>query len=169
MNPMRNPKIEKVVVNLGVGEAGEKLIKAEKVLQLITGRKPVRTISKTTNRDWGLRKGMPIGCKVTLRGSIAESFLKNAFWVRDNKIPDYSFDDAGNLSFGIADYTDFPGMKYDPNIGIFGADVCVSLMRSGSRVSHRKRCKHKIPSRHRMTYEEAVEFIKSRFGVEVIE
>lgn len=169
MNAMRNPMIEKVVVNLGVGEGGEKLIKAEKVLQLITGRKPVRTVSKTTNRDLGIKEGMPIGCKVTLRGEEAEKFLKNAFWVRDNKIPDYSFDDNGNLSFGIPDYTDFPKMKYDPDIGIFGADVCISLTRSGNRVKNRRRCRHRIPPRHRMTYKESAEFIKNRFGVEVIE
>jgi large subunit ribosomal protein L5 len=169
MNVMRNPRIEKVVVNIGVGEAGEKLIKAEKVLQLITDRKPVRTVSKTINKDWGVRKGMPIGCKVTLRGEKAEKFLKDAFWVRDNKIPDYSFDDNGNLSFGIPDYTDFPGMKYDPNIGILGMDVCVIVSRAGARVNNRKRCAHKIPNKHRMTYEETTAFVKSRFGVEVIE
>jgi len=169
MNVMRNPRIEKVIVNMGVGEGGEKLIKAEKVLQLVTGRKSVRTVSKTINKDWGIKKGMPIGCKVTLRGEKAESFLKEAFWVRDNKIPDYSFDDNGNLSFGIPDYTDFPGMKYDPKIGVMGMDVCVTMSRAGARVKNRKRCTHKIPRKHRMTYEEATTFIKSRFGVEVME
>lgn len=169
MNVMRNPRIEKVVVNMGVGEAGEKLIKAEKVFQLITDRKPVRTVSKTINKEWNIRKGMPIGCKVTLRGEKAEKFLKDAFWIRDNKIPDYSFDDNGNLSFGIPDYTDFPGMKYDPNIGILGMDVCVTVSRAGVRVKNRKRCAHNIPHKHRMTYEETTSFIKSRFGVEVIE
>ena len=168
MNVMRDPRIEKVVVNIGVGEAGEKLIKAEKVLQLITDRKPVRTVSKTINKDWGIKKGMPIGCKVTLRGEKAEKFLKDAFWIRDNKIPDYSFDDNGNLSFGIPDYTDFPGMKYDPKIGILGMDVCVSVSRAGVRVKNRKRCAHKIPNKHRMTYEETTAFVKSRFGVEVV-
>lgn len=169
MNVMRNPRIEKVVVNMGVGEGGEKLIKAEKVLQLVTGRKSVRTVSKTINKDWGIKKGMPIGCKVTLRGEKAESFLKDAFWVRDNKIPDYSFDDNGNLSFGIPDYTDFPGMKYDPKVGVMGMDVCVTMGRAGARVKNRKRCAHKIPNKHRMTYEEATTFIKNMFGVEVME
>ncbi len=59
---MRIIRVEKVVVNIGVGDAGEKLIKAEKVLNMLTDRKPVRTISKTTNRDLGIREGMPIGC-----------------------------------------------------------------------------------------------------------
>lgn len=169
MNVMRKPRIEKVVVNICVGESGEKLIKAEKVLQLVTDRKPVRTVSKTTNKDWGIKKGMFIGCKVTLRDEKAEKFLKDALWVRDNKIPDYSFDDNGNLSFGITDYTDFPGMKYDPKIGVMGMDVCITMNRAGARAKNRKRCVHKIPKKHRMTYEEATTFIKSRFGIEVIE
>jgi large subunit ribosomal protein L5 len=72
MNSMRDIKIDKVVVNIGVGEAGEKLIKAERVLELLTSRKPVRTLSSTTNKDLGIRKDMPIGCKVTLRGDPAK-------------------------------------------------------------------------------------------------
>ena len=65
--------IAKITVNIGVGEAGEKLKRAEAVLQGLTGQKPVQTLSKTTNRDWGLRKRMAIGCKVTLRKKSALS------------------------------------------------------------------------------------------------
>jgi large subunit ribosomal protein L5 len=80
---MKMIKIEKAVINIGVGDAGEKLIKAEKVLGILTKKKPVRTVSKTTNRDFGIRKDMPIGCKVTLRGKEAEEFIKRAFWVKE--------------------------------------------------------------------------------------
>ena len=72
MNVMRNVQVGKVVLNIGVGEGGDKLEKAEKVLTMFSGKKPIRTISKTTNRELGLRKGVPIGCKVTLRGGNAE-------------------------------------------------------------------------------------------------
>jgi large subunit ribosomal protein L5 len=168
MNVMREPCIEKVVINIGVGESGEKLIKAEKILQMVTKHKPVRTISKTTNRDFGIRKGQPIGCKVTLRYEAAEKFLKDALWIKDNKILDYSFDDSGNVSLGIPDYTDFPGMKYDPNIGIFGMNVCVTIKRPGFRVSTRKRGARKIPKKQRLSPEEAMEFMKKKFGVEVV-
>lgn len=167
-NPMRALLIDKVVVNIGVGEAGEKLMKAEKVLQMITGRKPVRTISKTTNRDLGIRKGMPIGCKVTLRGEEAEKFLKTALWVRANRLADYTFDNQGNLSFGIPDYTELPDMKYDPEIGIFGMDVCVTMKRKGYRVSKRRRARAKIPSRARISPKETMEFFKKNFNIEVI-
>lgn len=169
VNPMLVPKITKVVVNIGVGEGGEKLIKAEKVLQLLTGRKPLRTLARVTNKEWNLKPGMPIGCKVTLRGSKAIEFLKSALWVRDNKLLRSSFDNYGNFSIGIPDYTDFPGMKYDPSIGIFGLDVCVKLARAGERVTERKRASAKIPKKHRVTTAEAMEYIKSKFGVELIE
>ncbi len=77
---------------------------------------------------------MQIGCKVTIRGKEAEEFVKKALWIRENRLAKYSFDPEGNFSFGIQDYTDFPGMKYDPEIGIFGLDVSVSLSRPGKRV-----------------------------------
>lgn len=168
MNSMREIKIDKVVVNIGVGEAGEKLIKAERVLELLTHRKPVRTISKTTNKDLGIRLAMPIGSKVTLRGEPAISFLKGAFWVKDNKIAHYSFDPEGNFSFGISDYTDFEGMKYNPDIGIFGLDISVTVARSGLRVKQRKIAKGKIPKHHRITPKEAMDFVKTKLSVEVI-
>ncbi|UCG71176.1 MAG: 50S ribosomal protein L5 [Thermoplasmata archaeon] len=165
---MREIHIDKVVVNIGVGEAGEKLIKAEKVLELLTHRKSVRTLAKTTNKDLGIRKGMPIGCKVTLRNEATLDFLKEAFWVKNNKIADYSFDVEGNFSFGIADYTDFKEMKYDPDIGIFGLDISVTLARNGLRVKNRKRAKGKIPRNHKITPEEAKKFVRTKLSVEVV-
>lgn len=168
MNSMREIKIDKVVINIGVGEAGEKLIKAEKVLELLTHRKPVRTIARTTNKDLGIRKGMPIGCKVTLRKEDTLNFLKEAFWVKNNRIADYSFDVEGNFSFGVADYTDFKDMKYDPDIGIFGLDISVTLARKGARVKSRRRAKGKIPKHHRISSEEAKKFVRAKLNVEVV-
>jgi large subunit ribosomal protein L5 len=167
-NPMREIRIEKVVVNIGVGEAGEKLNRAEKVIRLITKQNPTQTLSTTTNRDLGIRAGMPIGVKVTLRRSDAMDFLKRAFWVKQNKIMEYSFDPEGNFSFGISDYTDFEGMKYDPDIGIFGMDVNVVLYRQGKRVAHRKKAKGHIPKSHRVTRAESIQFVKDNFNVEVV-
>lgn len=166
---IRNIRIDKVVINIGVGEAGDKLIKAEKVLELLTHCKPVRTISHTTNRDLGIRKLMPIGCKVTLRKGPAEQFLKDAFWVKDNRITGYSFDQEGNFSLGIPDYTDFKDMKYDPEIGIFGMDISVTMKRQGYRISKRKVKRRKIPMRNKISTDEVKNFVKSKFKVEVIE
>ncbi len=166
---MRDIRLEKVVVNIGAGDAGERLLKAVKVLAMVTGKKPVRTIAKTTNRDLGIREGQDIGCKVTLRREEAEEFVKKALWIRENKLAKWSFDPEGNFSFGIQDYTDFPGMKYDPEIGIFGLDVCISLSRPGKRVKIRRVMKRSIPKDHRITTEEGQEFVRSKFNIEVVD
>jgi large subunit ribosomal protein L5 len=166
--PNFKPKIAKITVNIGVGEAGEKLKKAETVLQSLTGQKPVQTISKTTNKDWGLRKRMSIGCKVTLRKKNANNFLIEAFKTKENKIADYSFDDQGNFSFGIPDYTLFEGQKYDPNIGIFGMDISVTMEKPGYRIKKRRIDRRKIPKRHQVEKDDTINFIKDTFNVEVI-
>ena len=105
---------------------------------------------------------------VTLRGEPAMQFLKDAFWVKDNRIAGYSFDYEGNFSFGVGDYTDFKDMKYDPDIGIFGMDICVTLARSGLRVKRRKKAKTKIPKSHRISPKEAKNFVTSKLEVEVV-
>ncbi|MFQ5987109.1 MAG: 50S ribosomal protein L5, partial [Thermoplasmata archaeon] len=102
MNAMREVHIEKVVVNIGVGEAGDKLLRAQKVLESLTGQKAVQTLSTSTNRDFGIRQGMPIGAKVTLRGERADRFLREAFYARNNVLFRYNFDPQGNFSFGVA-------------------------------------------------------------------
>jgi large subunit ribosomal protein L5 len=168
MADIREPKIEKVTVNIGVGEGGERLRKAQQVLEELTHQKSVLTISRTISKDWALRKDMPIGCKVTLRGEKAMDFLKRALWTRNNKIADWSFDDEGNISFGIPDHTEFEEMKYDPNIGIFGMDVCVTMERAGYRIKKRRIRRKKVPHRHRLTKEDTMNFLKDKLNVEVV-
>ena len=169
MSTMRDLHVEKVVVNIGVGEAGERLAKAEKVLEMVTKQKPVETLSKTVNRDLGIREGMPLGCKVTLRGDAAVDFVKQALSIREMRVPEYSFDKEGNMSFGISDYTDFEGMKYDPEIGIFGMDISVVLRRPGNRITQRALLKRRIPKSHRVGRDEAIQYMKDNFQVEVIQ
>lgn len=168
-NPMLTPHLTKVVVNMGVGEGAEKLQKAEQVMELLTGQKPVRTYARGSVRDWNVREGTPIGCKVTLRGEPAESFLKRALWVRQNRVAEWQVDAQGNLSFGIRDHTDFEGQRYDPEVGVFGMDVNVVVDRPGARVKLRRIHKGRVPQRHRMSRDETKEFLVSRFNVEVVE
>jgi len=169
-NPMLTPRITKVTVNIGVGEGGSRLQLAERVLELLTGLKPIRTISRMTNRDLGTRLGAPIGCKVTIRDADkVQAFLKDAFWVRENTLPSYNFDQSGNLSFGIADYTDFPAQKYDPDIGIYGMDVNVVLERPGHRVSRRRRRGVKVGVEHRVGKDESKAWFKDQFGLTIVE
>ncbi|MEM4347670.1 MAG: 50S ribosomal protein L5 [Candidatus Altiarchaeota archaeon] len=168
-NVMQIPRIEKVVVNIGAGESGEKLVRAEKLLEKLTKRKPSRTIAKHKIPAWNIKKREQIGCKVTLRGKIAEEFLRRAFIARDNKILKKNFDDKGNFSFGIKEYIDFPDIKYDPEIGIFGMDICVHLERPGFNIKRKKFRGRgaRIPNRVRITREEAINFIEKKFGVKI--
>jgi large subunit ribosomal protein L5 len=168
-NPHRAIRVIKIVVNAGVGESGENRTKAEKVLQMITRQKPVATRSHSTNRDFGIRKGQEIGAKVTLRGAAAVDFLGRAFEARDRQLDIDSIDRNGNFSFGIADYTDFTGMKYDPQIGIHGMDVAVELGRTGYRVRARRLCSRPIPPALRSTPGETRTFLETTFQVKVLE
>jgi len=168
-NPMKEVRVVKVTINIGVGESAEKLVKAEKVLELVTGKKPIRTISKATNKDLGIRLDQPIGAKVTLRGKTAEEFMTKAIWTKDNKLAGYSFDQDGNFSFGVPEYTDMPGMKYDPNVGIFGFDVCVVLGRRGDRITKRSRTRAKVGRTHKLNPTITKQFITEKFKIELIE
>ena len=167
MNPMRRIEIEKVTLNIGVGEGGEKLAKAERLLAKLTGEKPVRTSAKRTVREWGIRKDEPIGCKVTLRGEKAEQILRRLFEAVDKRLNRRAFDGNGNFSFGIKEHIDIPGVEYDPEIGILGLDVCVTLKRPGYRIKYRRRQPRKIPSKHGIGVEEAVNFVMDHLGVQV--
>ena len=164
---MREPTVEKVVVHMGVGQGGEPLADAEEIIEEITGQQSVRTTSKRTIAEFGIRKGDPIGVKVTLRGEDAHAFLETALDLVD--VSRSQFDDTGNLSFGVEDHTDFPSQEYDPNIGIYGLDVTTTIVRPGYRVSKRDKATGTIPARHRMTAEDAAAFLETNFDVEVTE
>jgi len=166
--PMLKPRIEKVVVNMSIGKSGEPLEKAAKVLKELAGQTPCKRKAKKTIRDFGIRKGEPIACMVTLRKQKAIEFLKKVLPVVDNKISKECFDERGNFSFGIKEHIEIPGVRYDPEIGIFGMDICVSLSRPGYRVKKRRIEKTKIGSKHLLTPEEAMVFVKEALGVEVV-
>ncbi|KUO41603.1 MAG: 50S ribosomal protein L5 [Candidatus Hadarchaeaceae archaeon] len=168
MNLMREIRIEKVTLNIGVGEGGDKLAKAERVLGSITGRKPARAQAKQTIREWGVKQGEPIGCKVTLRGEEATKILKRLFDAVERRLSEKCFDGKGNFAFGVKEHIDISGVSYDPEIGIFGIDVCVTLQRPGYRIKRRRRQPKVIPKRHCIVKEEAINFITEKFGVQVV-
>lgn len=162
---MREPVIEKVVVHIGVGEGGRRLANAEEILAAVTGQEPVRTVAERTRPDFNIREGDPIGAKVTLRGESAHDFLETTLEFVD--IKHKQFDETGNFSFGIDEHTDFEGQEYDPNIGIYGMDVTVNLVRPGYRVRKRDKVHRQIPSGHRLTVEDAIAFLDQEFDVEI--
>ncbi len=167
-HPMRRPRIEKVVVNLNVGKSGEPLEKANKVLQEITGQTPVKKKAKKTIRDFGIREGESIAVVVTLRKQKAIDFLKKVLPIVDNKISGRSFDARGNFSFGLKEHIEIPGVRYDPEIGIFGMDVCVTVNRPGQRIKIRKRQDKSLGPKHVLKPEESIIFVKKLLGVEIV-
>jgi large subunit ribosomal protein L5 len=120
------------------------------------------------NRELGVKQGDPLGCKVTLRGPDAEKFVSRALYTRKNKVYDYSFDNQGNLQFGVADYTNFEGERYDPDIGVFGMDVCITLEKAGHRIKHRRTMARSVPPAHRVSRDEAKAFLSQKFAIEVV-
>jgi large subunit ribosomal protein L5 len=167
-NKMREILIRKVTVNIGVGAPGDKLDQAKGLLERLTNeRKPVETVARRRDPVFKLRKGMAIGTKVTLRGDDAKTFLEKALVAKRKTLKETNFDKQGNFAFGVHEYIDFPGAKYDPGIAMFGFDVCVSLARRGARVSIRKLRPAKIGNAHRISKEEAMEFVKGSFNVKI--
>ena len=164
---MREVFVDRVVVHMGVGESGDKLSKAVDIMKKITGNNPVKSIAKKTNPAFGIRKGAPISCKVTLRGKTAGDFLDTALAIIERKVSPSQFDKSGNFSFGIEEHTDFPGMSYDPQIGIFGMDVNVVLERKGIRITRRRMEQKKLPAKQRVKKEDAIAFLKEQYQVEV--
>lgn len=167
MNPNRAVSIDKVVVHMGVGEAGDRLVSAEKILTEITGNKPIRGVARQTIPAFGLRKGQPLSCKTTLRGPDAEKFLETSLKAVGNKLSVRAIDQQGNFSFGVEEHTDYPGQSYDPKIGIFGLDVTVVVQRNGVRIARRHIQAKKLPVKQRVTHEDTAAFLSGKFGVEV--
>ncbi len=164
---MREIRVEKVTLNVGVGEPGEKLERVMNLLKTITGEKPIKTMAKKRIPEWNLRPRLEIGTMVTLRGKKAEDMLVKLFKAVEDKIPAEKFDDNGNLSFGIPEYVYIPGVKYDYTVGIIGLSVAVTLSRPGFNIA-KKRFKRKIGKKHRITKEEAIEFIKKKFNLNIV-
>jgi large subunit ribosomal protein L5 len=164
---MREPRVEKVVVHMGVGQGGRELANAEEILEEITGQQSVRTQAQKAIGEFDIRPGDPIGAKVTLRGEDATEFLDTALPLAD--LSRSQFDDVGNVSFGVEEHTEFPSQEYDPNVGIYGLDVTVTLTRPGYRVAKRDARSRSIPNSHRMEVDDAVAYLEQQFDVEVDE
>lgn len=164
---MKRIEVHKVVINIGVGRSGEPIDKAKNALLELTNQQPAVRGAKNSVRDFGIHKGEPIGVIVTLRHEPAIEFLKRVVAGKNNVLKASSFDNYGNISVGIHEHIDIPGTKYNPEIGIFGMDVNIVLNRPGYRIAKKSRKSAKIGKMHRINREEAIEFFKQKYGVEV--
>jgi large subunit ribosomal protein L5 len=167
-NLMKKISITKVVLNMGIGKSGEPIDLGRKALEQITGKKPNARNAKKAQRDWGVRKGEPIGIAVTVRGDDANKLLKKLLVAKDNQVKESAFDDEGNLSFGIKEHIDIPEIKYDPKIGILGLEVSITLGRPGFNIKHRSLRKAKIGKNHRIRKNDAIKFLTKEFEVEIV-
>ncbi len=125
---MKKISLEKVVLNMGLGKSGDIIQVAKKALDHISGKKSCSRDAKETQREWGVRQGEPIGVAVTVRGKDARELLKRLLESKGNQINGKSFDNFGNFSFGIKEHIDIPGVKYDPQVGILGLGISVTLL-----------------------------------------
>lgn len=164
-NVMRTIRIHKITLNIGAGKNEEVLKKGLKLLQKLTPLKPVQTITKKRIPGWGLRPGLAIGCKVTVRKG-CEELLKRLLAAKENVLEEKNFDSQGNFSFGIPEYIDIEGLEYDPELKIMGLEAAVTLERPGFRVKKRKVQPSKVGKAHLITKEEAITFMQN-FGAEV--
>ena len=165
MDSMRDIFISKVIVNIGIGSNEQLLPNVKALLKKLTGREGTATHSKKRDPSLKVRKGQIIGAMVTLRKTEALDVLKRTLDANESKIKPSAI--ANNsLNFGIKEYIDISGMKYDPKIGMFGMNVNASFARKGARVELRKRKRTKADVRHkRITNSEIAEYMKKNFNV----
>lgn len=167
-NKMREISVEKISLNCGTGGPGPMLEKSLKLLEKLSGMKAVSTKSNKRIPTWNVRPGLEIGCRVTVRGKKAIELLKTILKGRKNELKESSFDNNGNVAFGIKEYLDIPGIEYDPDIGIIGFEIAITLQRKGFRIRRRAYRKKRIPASHKILKKDAVEFMKAKFGVKII-
>ncbi len=163
---MREIKLEKVTLNVGCGDDKQKIEGAQKLLEMLTGRKPIVTLSRRRS-TFGVPKGKPLGVKVTLRKKPAEDFFKMLLQFSENKIKNSQIDGEGNINIGIPEYIDLPGIKYKHEIGMMGLGTSVTLERAGYRIKKRRIQKRIIPKKHKINKDEVVNWLKEKFGVTV--
>ncbi|MFT4297571.1 MAG: 50S ribosomal protein L5 [Candidatus Woesearchaeota archaeon] len=168
MTNMRDIRIEKITLNVGAGKDQSLLEKGMKLLKNITGIDPVKTVTNKRIPSWGVRPGLPIGTKLTIRdknkvNDLVSRFLK----AKENKLKSSCFDKNGNVSFGIHEYIDIPGLEYDPEIGIIGFQICITLERPGFSLKRKSLNKKPIGKKHLISQDDSISFMKNEFKIEV--
>ncbi|MBI2448965.1 50S ribosomal protein L5 [Candidatus Pacearchaeota archaeon] len=164
-NPTRKIKIEKVV--LSVGGTADKLEKGYKLLAFLSGMIPLRTKSRKRIPSLGVRPGLEVGAKVTLRGVKMTGLLKQLLEANDRRLKESQVSE-NTLSFGIKEYIEIPEIEYQRDIGIAGFDVTITFARMGKRIIYKKKGS-KLPKKQHVSKDEIVNFMKDKFKAEFLE
>merc|ERR1739847_261832 len=165
-NVMRKVMCDKLVINIAVGESGDRLTKAVRVLQQLSDQTPVENFARYTVRTFGIRRNEKIATHVTIRGEKAMDLIERGLKITDYEISQRHFSETGNFGFGVNEHIDL-GLKYDPNTGIYGMDFYIVLCRAGFRVSRKKRKRGRVGLNHKITKAETIEWVRTKFQAEI--
>lgn len=164
-NPMREIFIEKII--LSCGGKDKELQKYKQLLEMLTKRKAQIITSSKRIPDFGVRPGLEVGTRVTLRGSEARALLPNLLTALDNLLKKKQLAD-NHFSFGIKEYIEIPEMEYNRDIGIRGFNTTVVFARKGLRTKRKKIKMGQVPKKQNITKEEIINFMKENYKTEFI-